>query len=210
MDSLAEHLVRPADGLALLLAPPFDKMSPDPGYIKSYPPGLRENGGQYSHAAMWAILAFAQLGDGERAASLFSLLNPINHARTPEEVDRYRVEPYAVAADIYATAPHTGRGGWTWYTGSAGWMYRAGVEGILGIRRQGACLVIDPCIPPHWPGFEATVTIESTVYAIQVLHPSRRCRGITRMLLDDETVPLGAHGVRVPLDGRPHRLVLTI
>ncbi len=210
MDSLAQHLIRPDDGLALLLAPPFDKTSPDPGYIKSYPPGLRENGGQYSHAAMWAILAFAQLGDGDRAASLFSLLNPINHARTPEEVDRYRVEPYAVAADVYATAPHTGRGGWTWYTGSAGWMYRAGIEGILGIRRQGACLVIDPCIPAEWPGFEATVTIESTVYAIRVLHPSRRCRGISRMLLDDESVPLGEHGVRVPLDGRPHRLLLEI
>lgn len=210
MDSLAEHLVRQDDGLALLLAPPFDKMSPDPGYIKSYPPGLRENGGQYSHAAMWAIFAFAQLGDGDRAASLFSLLNPINHARTPEEVGRYRVEPYAVAADVYATAPHTGRGGWTWYTGSAGWMYRAGIEGILGIRRQGACLVIDPCIPADWPGFEATVTIESTVYAIRVLHPSRRGRGISRMLLDDEQVPLGEHGVCVPLDGRPHRLLLTI
>jgi cyclic beta-1,2-glucan synthetase len=211
MDSLAQHLVRPDDGLALLLAPPFDKTGMDPGYIKSYPPGLRENGGQYSHAAMWAILAFAQMGDGARAAALFSLVNPINHARTPEEVGRYRVEPYAVAADVYARAPHAGRGGWTWYTGSAGWMYRAGVEGILGIRRQGACLLVDPCIPPDWPGFEATVTIESTVYVIRVLHSSRRGRGISRMLLDDETVPPGEQGgVRVPLDGGRHQLVLTI
>lgn len=211
MDSLAQHLVRPDDGLALLLAPAFDKTGMDPGYIKSYPPGLRENGGQYSHAAMWAILAFAQMGDGGRAAALFSLVNPINHARTPEAVGRYRVEPYVVAADVYATAPHAGRGGWTWYTGSAGWMYRAGVEGILGISRQGACLLIDPCIPPDWPGFEATVTIEGTVYVIRVLHPSRRGRGVSRMLLDDETVPHGEQGgVRVPLDGGRHQLVLTI
>src|SRR5690606_12264034 len=127
----------------LLFTPPFDKTPHNPGYIKGYPPGLRENGGQYSHAAMWAILAFAELGDGDRAASLFSLLNPINHARTAAAVERYKVEPYVVAADVYSVAPHTGRGGWTWYTGSAAWMYRAGIEGILGLRREGRALVIE-------------------------------------------------------------------
>src|SRR5690606_4900718 len=140
----------------------FDRMARDPGYIKSYPPGLRENGGQYSHAAMWVVLAFAKLGEGDKAGELFALLNPINHSRTPEEAERYKVEPYVVAADVYSVAPHAGRGGWTWYTGSAGWMYRAGIEGLLGIRREGATLVIDPCIPADWPGFEATVRIAST------------------------------------------------
>ncbi|WP_459708482.1 GH36-type glycosyl hydrolase domain-containing protein, partial [Paraburkholderia sp. 2C] len=168
MAALDRHLIRRDDGIALLFTPPFDKSLQDPGYIKGYPPGLRENGGQYSHAAMWAIFAFAQLHDGNRAAGLFSLLNPINHARTPMETERYKVEPYVVAADVYSVAPHVGRGGWTWYTGSAGWMYRAGVEGILGIRREGDFLVVNPCIPDSWPGFEATVHMHSTRYEIHV------------------------------------------
>ncbi len=156
MASLEDHLIRRDDALALLFWPPFDKTPLDPGYIKGYPPGLRENGGQYSHAAMWAVLAFAKLGEGDRAAALFALLNPINHARTPADTSRYKVEPYVVAADVYSVPPHVGRGGWTWYTGSAAWMYRAGVEGILGIRREGASILVDPCIPAAWPGFEAS------------------------------------------------------
>ena len=124
MRSLEQHLVRADDGLILLLTPPFDTGAQDPGYIKGYVPGVRENGGQYTHGALWAVLATAQLGDGTRAAELFGLLNPINHARTPDEVERYRVEPYVVAADVYGAPQHLGRGGWTWYTGSAGWMYR--------------------------------------------------------------------------------------
>ena len=148
-----------ATGLALLFEPPFDAGPVDPGYIKGYPPGLRENGGQYSHAAMWAILAFAKMGEAEKAADLFALLNPINHASDAEALRRYKVEPYVVAADIYSVAPHEGRGGWTWYTGAAGWMYRAGVEGILGIRREGEFLIIAPRIPQAWPGFSATIRI---------------------------------------------------
>ncbi len=120
------------DGIVLLLTPPFDRMVPTPGYIQGYVPGVRENGGQYTHAALWTVLAFAGLGDGDRAAELFAMLNPVNHARTREEVARYRAEPYVVAADVYSRPPHTGRGGWTWYTGSAGWMYRVGTEAILG------------------------------------------------------------------------------
>ena len=119
----------------------------DPGYIKSYPPGVRENGGQYTHAASWSVMAFAALGDGDKAVDLFSLINPINHARTRTDVLRYKVEPYVVAADVYATPPHVGRGGWTWYTGSAGWMQRAGVESILGLSIRGAFMHLDPCIP---------------------------------------------------------------
>jgi cyclic beta-1,2-glucan synthetase len=134
MAAVERELIRPQDRLALLFMPPFDKTPLDPGYIKGYPPGIRENGGQYTHAALWSVMAFAALGAGDKAAALFSLLNPINHARTRLGVHRYKVEPYIVAADIYATRPHTGRGGWTWYTGSAGWMQRAGIESILGLR----------------------------------------------------------------------------
>ena len=208
MASLEKHLIRRDDGLALLFTPPFDKTSHDPGYIKGYPPGLRENGGQYSHAAMWAILAFAKLGYGDKAAALFSLLNPVNHARTPTEVDRYKVEPYVVAADVYSVAPHVGRGGWTWYTGSAGWMYRAGIEGILGIRREGDFLVIDPCIPDAWPGFRATVNMQSTCYEIHV--EVEAGRGMTLALLDGVSVDCGDGPVRVPLDAGSHRLLISL
>ncbi len=136
MASLDQHLIRHDDGLALLLTPPFDRSAPDPGYIQAYPPGIRENGGQYTHAAAWAVIAFAQLGDGDKAGELFAMLNPINHALTHDDALRYRVEPYVVAADVYSETPHVGRGGWTWYTGSAAWMYRAGLEWILGCRMQ--------------------------------------------------------------------------
>jgi cyclic beta-1,2-glucan synthetase len=207
MTSLENHLVRRDDGLALLFTPPFDKASHDPGYIKGYPPGLRENGGQYSHAAMWAILALTKMGDGKKAVALFSLLNPVNHARTPTEVDRYKVEPYVVAADVYSVAPHVGRGGWTWYTGSAGWMYRAGVEGILGIRREGDFLVIDPCIPDTWPGFEATVTMHSTRYEIHVKSTGER--DVMRAVLDGAGVDCGDGRVRVPLDAGSHKLLIS-
>jgi cyclic beta-1,2-glucan synthetase len=208
MASLDTHLVRRDDGLAILFTPPFDKTVLDPGYIKGYPPGLRENGGQYSHAAMWAILAYAKLGDGEKAAELFALVNPISHAVSPEQVDRYKVEPYVVAADVYAVSPHAGRGGWTWYTGSAGWMYRAGVEGILGIRREGATLVVEPCIPDAWPGFEATVNMASTLYRIRVDNPTPHARDDSHAVLDGARIPVAQGRVRVPLDGRTHCLLL--
>ncbi len=208
MASLERYLIRPDDGLALLFSPPFDKTPRDPGYIKGYPPGLRENGGQYSHAAAWAILAFAKLGADEKASALFALLNPINHARTLEEVERYKVEPYVVAADVYSVSPHAGRGGWTWYTGAAGWMYRAGVEGILGIRREGAFLVVDPCIPAAWPGFEATVKVGSTQYDIRVEMPSRCHRDILHALLDGSYLDCAEGRVRVPLDGGAHTLLI--
>jgi cyclic beta-1,2-glucan synthetase len=210
MASLQDKLIRQADGVALLFTPPFDKTMQDPGYIKGYPPGLRENGGQYSHAAMWSILAFASLGAGDQAFDLFSLVNPVNHARTPQEAERYKVEPYVVAADVYSVAPHVGRGGWTWYTGSAGWMYRAGMEGILGIRREGAFLLIDPCIPLAWPGFSATVKVEASYYEIQVTASSARCRGISHAMLDGVPIDCAAGRARVPLDGARHELRVSI
>ena len=209
MASLDRHLVRRDDGLALLFSPPFDEAPLDPGYIKGYPPGLRENGGQYSHAAMWAILAFAALGAGDKAAALFAMLNPINHARTPDEAARYKVEPYVVAGDVYSVAPHVGRGGWTWYTGAAGWMYRAGIEGILGFRREGALLVVDPCIPGTWPGFEAEVKVGSTRYEIRVKTAVHR--DAARAVLDGVRVELAkGEGVRVALDGKSHTLLIAI
>ncbi len=210
MASLERHLIKRADGTALLFSPPFDKTPLDPGYIMGYPPGVRENGGQYSHAAMWAILAFTNLSAGEKAGELFALLNPINHARTPEEVARYKVEPYVVAADVYGVPPHTGRGGWTWYTGAAGWMYRAGVEGILGIRREGAFLVVDPCIPAAWPGFEATVNVESSYYDIRVETRTHYSGDAAHAVLDGSPIRCANGRVRVPLDGGTHSLLISI
>jgi cyclic beta-1,2-glucan synthetase len=210
MASLEHQLIRRGDALALLFWPPFDKTRLDPGYIKGYPPGLRENGGQYNHAAMWAILAFAKLGQGDQAGALFSLLNPINHTREPADTLRYKVEPYVVAADVYSVPPHVGRGGWTWYTGSAAWMYRAGVEGILGIRREGTSILVDPCIPAAWQGFEATIRLGSTQYDIRVDNPSHRSSGVSRAALDDVPIQHPDGRVRVPLDGRAHRLLVSI
>ena len=210
MTSLDRHLIRCEEGLALLFSPPFDKTLLDPGYIKGYPPGLRENGGQYSHAAMWAILAIAGLGDGKKAAELFALLNPINHARTAEEVDRYKVEPYVIAADVYSVPPHVGRGGWTWYTGSAAWMYRAGIAGILGIRREGSFIAIEPCIPASWPGFEATVKVGASRFDIYVDNVSHSCNGIAHATLDGSPLTCANLTVRVSLDDRTHRLHVSI
>ena len=209
MASLERELVRPDDGLALVLAPPFDRTPHDPGYIKGYPPGLRENGGQYTHAATWAVLATAALGDGDGAAKLFGLLNPVRRALTQDDADRSKVEPYAVVADVYSVPPHVGRGGWSWYTGSAGWMQRAGIEGILGLRIAGGALHIDPCIPRDWPGFEATVAWRSARYRVVVGNPGRVCRGVRSIRLDGADVagPVkllddgGTHLVEVTLDG---------
>ncbi len=168
MASVRRHLVDREARLVKLFTPPFDKTPHDPGYIRSYPPGLRENGGQYSHAAMWTILATARLGDGRGAVDLFGLLNPINHALTMETAAHYRVEPYVVAADVYSVPPHDGRGGWTWYTGAAGWMYRAGIESILGLRRAGDTIHLKPCLPPDWPGIDISLRLGDASYTIAI------------------------------------------
>ena len=173
MDQSYQQLVKADDNLALLFTPPFDQSAQEPGYVKAYPAGIRENGGQYTHGVIWSIFAHARLGQTDRAHQLFSMINPINHARTPEEAALYRVEPYVMAADVYSVAPHKGRGGWTWYTGSAGWMYRAGLEAILGITREGGKLRIKPCIPANWPGFEANLTFGKTRYEIKIVRGPR-------------------------------------
>ena len=210
MASLEQKLIRTRDGLAPLFAPPFDKTPLDPGYIKGYPPGIRENGGQYTHAAVWSVMAFAKLGQGDKAGGLFSMLNPINHARTRADVHRYKVEPYVVAADIYAIAPHVGRGGWTWYTGSASWMQRAGVESILGMRLEGDCLCIDPCIPKAWAGFDFTLRHRSSRYEIHVDNTEGVERGVAFAALDGAEVE--THPLRLPLadDGATRRLVVRL
>jgi cyclic beta-1,2-glucan synthetase len=202
MDAVYERLVDLEARLLLLFTPPFDKTQRDPGYIKGYPPGIRENGGQYTHAAIWAARAFAELGDGDRAAALFRLLNPIYHADTPEKVERYRVEPYVVAADIGSQAPHVGRGGWTWYTGSAGWMVRLGLEGILGLQRQGDKLRINPCIPGSWDGYTVTYRFNTSTYTIRVENPDGVNRGIAAITVDGETLPDSA--IHLLDDGREH------
>ena len=158
----------------LLFTPPFNHPARDPGYIKGYPPGVRENGGQYTHGAVWAALAFVMQGDGDRAGELLSMLNPIHHADSPTAIHRYKVEPYVVCADLYSEPPHVGRGGWTWYTGSAGWMYRVALEGLLGFQLHGATLALDPCIPRNWPGFEIAFRYRSARYEIAVKNPQQR------------------------------------
>jgi cyclic beta-1,2-glucan synthetase len=193
----------------LLFDPPFDKTPLDPGYIKGYLPGIRENGGQYTHAAIWSVVAFAMLGEGDKAVELFDLLSPIHHASGRADVKRYKVEPYAVSADVYSQPPHVGRGGWTWYTGAAGWLYRAGLERILGFRKRGSALCIDPCIPREWKRFEIDYRHGGTLYRIVVENPGGVSRGVSRISLDgkllsgEALVPLsddgGEHEVQVVL-----------
>ena len=163
-----QQLVRPTDKIMLLFTPPFDKTTKNPGYVKAYPPGIRENGGQYTHGVIWSIFAHAGLGQATRALELFSLLNPVNHARDELGVKTYRVEPYVIAADVYSLPPNVGRGGWTWYTGSAGWMYRAGLEAILGVTREANMLRIKPCVPDDWQEFTVSMQFGTTRYEIRL------------------------------------------
>jgi cyclic beta-1,2-glucan synthetase len=210
MAAVEQYLVRRDDRLVLLFTPPFDQTPLDPGYIKAYPPGIRENGGQYTHAAVWSVIAFAMLGEGDKAGEMFSILNPINHASTPDAIQRYKVEPYVACADLYSMPPHVGRGGWTWYTGSAGWMYRAGLESILGFRLRGAKLVLDPCIPKTWPSFGIQFRYHSARYDIRVENPRGVSRGIVRTELDGVTLPGNHAKILLADDGAAHdvRIVL--
>lgn len=212
LESVDEKLVRQEDGLIALLTPPFDRMPHDPGYIKGYVPGVRENGGQYTHAALWVVLAQLMRGNGDEGAALLGLINPIRHALDETGVERYKVEPYVVAADVYAAPPHTGRGGWTWYTGSAAWFYRVAVHHLLGISVKGRegrrYLVIDPCIPKHWHGFTAVVRVDGSTYRIRVDNPRGVNRGVARVTLDGEPVPGTA--VEILPDSGEHSVVVTM
>ncbi len=206
MASVENQLVRNDAGLVLLFTPPFDRIPQDPGYIKGYPPGIRENGGQYTHAAAWAVIAEAILGRGAEAARLFALLNPISHTGTRADVQRYKVEPYVMAADVYSVAPHVGRGGWTWYTGSASWMYRAGLEWILGFRVRAGRLLLTPCVPEHWPRFEILFRHASARYQIVVENPHGVGRGIAHLELDGNELPPGENHVVLADDGCTHQV----
>ena len=193
-------------GSSLLFTPPFDGGAKDPGYIKAYPPGVRENGGQYNHAALWAVVAFAELGDGDRAGELLSILNPINHTGTRPGQYRYRVEPYVIAGDVYSEHPHVGRGGWTWYTGSAGWMYRAAVEWVLGVRVSGSALRVAPCIPRGWRRYQVTFAYHSSRYQITVENPRGVSRGVAEVRLDGRGLQPDGGGIPLVDDGGIHRV----
>ncbi|MET0552168.1 MAG: glucoamylase family protein [Vicinamibacteria bacterium] len=207
MDSVRTHLLQRGARLLLLLTPPFDRSSPDPGYIRGYAPGLRENGGQYTHAAVWAVMALARLGRGDEAMEMFHMLNPANHTRTPADVERYGAEPFVMAGDVYADAEHTGRGGWSWYTGSAGWMYRAGLA-LLGLERRGDVFSMDPCVPASWPGFEIRWRFGNTPYTITVENHGHRGKDAVTATLDGR--PVDRRKIPLKDDGQPHavRVVL--
>jgi cyclic beta-1,2-glucan synthetase len=209
MSAVEKRLIDKENDLALLFTPAFDHSAHNPGYIKGYPPGLRENGGQYSHAAMWLIFAFSKQKEGKKACDLFNMLNPINHASNSDETQRYKVEPYVVAADIYSVAPYIGRGGWTWYTGAAGWMYRAGIEGILGIRREGKILIIKPCIPVKWPEFSASIEVENSFLEIEINNVPPLTNHTLLGKLDDIVLTDTEHQVCLTLKEGHHRLIIS-
>ncbi|XEC96295.1 glucoamylase family protein [Paenibacillus tarimensis] len=217
MLSFDRELVDRELSLIRLLTPPFDKTSPSPGYIQGYPPGIRENGAQYTHGVIWGIVALCRLGLGDKAFELFHMLNPISHTRTPNEVRQYTGEPYVMAADIYTADPHKGHAGWTWYTGAAGWMYQAGVEWIMGIQRHGDRLQIRPCIPAEWPEYTVNYRFGQSVYVITVKNPSCKTAGASSLQLDGKDVPAGSdnpseNGVFLELadDGKQHHVVVTM
>ena len=173
LDSLDTRLIRRDLSLVALLDPPFDHCEPHPGYIRGYAPGVRENGGQYTHAAVWAAMGYAEVGDSKRAWEVFNLINPHGHANDPHAVARYKVEPYVVAADVYTNVEHPGRGGWTWYTGAAGWMYRLVLESLLGVHVEADIMRIAPLLPSEWPGFSLTYHYKSTRYEIEIVRSAR-------------------------------------
>ena len=208
VNAVRTHLMRRDAQIVLLLTPPFDRTPHDPGYIKGYLPGIRENGGQYTHAVAWTIIALARLGMGAEAMELFHMVNPVNHMRTPEGTERYRVEPYVIAADVYAHPMHIGRGGWTWYTGSAGWMYQAAIRYILGVQRSGSTISINPCIPAIWPQYSVEWTIDRTRYRFVVLNPEHRSHGVASATLDGTIVDAGA--IPLATDGGQHEVTIVL
>jgi cyclic beta-1,2-glucan synthetase len=215
MDAVEQHLVSEPEGLIRLLTPPFDRTARDPGYIKGYPPGVRENGGQYTHAALWIVEALAKLGRRARVAPLLRMLTPAAHAATPDRAALYLLEPYVVAADVYGSPPHVGHGGWSWYTGSAGWMVRVTIESLLGLQIEGGeWMAVRPCIPDEWPGFALSWRIpgESTCYEIEVRRVGAAATPVTQTIVDG--LPCTVHDDRahIPLlhDGRTHHVLVEL
>jgi cellobiose phosphorylase len=211
MGAVDERLVRREHALIQLLDPPFDRSDLDPGYIKGYVPGVRENGGQYTHGAIWAAMAFAALGDHRRAWELTTMINPANHAKSEAAIATYKVEPYVMAADVYAVAPHTGRGGWTWYTGSAGWMYRLIVESLLGLRLEADKLHVAPCLPGHWGALQIHYRYRETVYHIdiaQIRAGDDGRLGVTGLTVDG--VAQDDQAIALVDDHREHAVTVTV
>ena len=218
MAAVDERLVRREAKLIQLLASPFDTSDLEPGYIKGYVPGVRENGGQYTHAAIWSAMAFAGIGDRERAWELFEMLNPVSHGSRPADIERYKVEPYVMSADIYAAPPHTGRGGWTWYTGAAGWMYRLIVETLLGLHLEVDRLRLAPCLPAHWESYKIHYRFRETVYHIAIKRIGEEAQHEVRITVDgvalDQAGPAGAAQPQgmIPLtdDRREHHVEVAL
>ncbi|WP_081669204.1 GH36-type glycosyl hydrolase domain-containing protein [Photobacterium halotolerans] len=209
MNAVDEHLVQRKEGLVQLLAPPFDKSALNPGYIKGYVPGVRENGGQYTHAAIWVAMAFAELGNSTRAWEILGLINPVNHGRSTQAVEAYKAEPYVVAADVYAVSPHIGRGGWSWYTGSAGWLYRLILESLLGVKRDGNYLLIKPCLPSGWTEYTVRYHFGSTEYNIVIVQ--HQCIDEKeKVLIKLDGQPVDEKGVLLLDDRQPHRVDVSI
>ena len=196
LESLENHLVNKEDGIIKLLDPPFDKGKLKPGYIKAYLPGVRENGGQYTHAACWVIIAEAMLGFGDKALELFRMINPIEHSRTKEAANKYKVEPFVISADIYGEGNLAGRGGWTWYTGSSSWYYKAGIEYILGLKVQGGILKFEPCIPNSWKEYTIKYKWNESIYNIHFKNPNGKCSGVSEVWLNGNKINNG-----IKLDG---------
>ena len=208
LQAVDERLIRRDAGLIQLFAPPFDQSSLNPGYVKGYFPGVRENGGQYTHGAVWTAMAFALMGDTDRAWALFALLNPLHHAATPSQIATYKVEPYVMAADIYAVPPHTGRGGWTWYTGSAGWMYRLLLETLLGVNLEGNQLRLTPSLPPNWSTFTVHYLYRQTFYHIRVTRLSDALLDGRRLSLDGQA--LAGNNISLLDDHRDHSVEMQV
>jgi len=215
MDATLRELVLDPPGMIRLLAPPFDRGVHEPGYIKGYVPGIRENGGQYTHGVLWAVRAMAELGRRDRAAALLEMLSPVTHTRSAEAVACYQVEPYVMVADIYSNPAHLGRGGWTWYTGSAGWMLRVTIESVLGCTLDGGhTLRVRPCIPDAWEGFRLTYRLPDrrTVYELAVENPERCAAAVVGVTIDGVAATVADGAARVPLaaDGAAHQVVVRL
>jgi cellobiose phosphorylase len=206
MESAYKNLVQKDVGIVKLLNPPFDKSELNPGYIKGYVPGIRENGGQYTHAAVWMIIAFAKLGNHQRVWELLRMINPINHGKTSEDIALYKVEPYVVAADVYAGETHAGRGGWTWYTGSAGWLYQLIIESFLGLELEGDRLKFFPCVPEDWESFKVHYRYRCTLYHIVVTQKNN----VGQMMVMLDGVVQGDQNITLSDDGLEHHVQVEI
>jgi cyclic beta-1,2-glucan synthetase len=213
MQALDRRLVKAEDKIIQLLDPPFDKSGQDPGYIRGYVPGVRENGGQYTHAAIWAAMAFAQMGAAgeagykQRAWDLLQMINPVNHGKSVTDIEKYKVEPYVIAADVYAVDPHVGRGGWTWYTGSSGWMYRLMMESLLGLHLMADKLIVTPCLPPAWSTFKLRYRYHDTTYHI-VVHQSQEASAVAKLVVDG--VPQVDGAISLVNDQKQHAVEIVI